>query len=118
MSRCQRGPLVSRPPPLMQGRHTHFLARMGWQGDRGPAVVYGLMLFVFPVLRTLVEQAYFYRVQKVNMSARCDRLHTPTQSAPGLINTASCLRLCVRLRAAFLDARPSIASLPLPVRQR
>lgn len=43
---------------------------MGVAENRGPAIVYAIALFVFPVMRTLVEQAYFFRVQKVNMSAR------------------------------------------------
>lgn len=67
---------------MPQGRHTHLFARMGAKGDRGPAIVYAIFLFVFPVSRTLVEQAYFYRVQKVNMSACPPRIAPPKTPAP------------------------------------
>jgi hypothetical protein len=54
----------------LSGRRGHILARMGSTNDEGCAAAYALCLFVFPVARTLVEQAYFYRVQKINMSVR------------------------------------------------
>ena len=54
----------------LSGRHTHLLARMGSTNNQGCAAAYALLLFVFPVARTLVEQAYFYRVQLINAGVK------------------------------------------------
>ena len=48
----------------------HFLARLGMKSPAGCALIYACLLFVLPCIKTLVEQAYFYRVQKLNMSVR------------------------------------------------
>ena len=54
----------------LSGRRSHILARMGSTNDAGCAAAYALALFFLPLARTLVEQAYFYRVQKINMGVK------------------------------------------------
>jgi hypothetical protein len=54
----------------LSGRRQHIFARMGSTNDAGCAAGYAVLLFVFPVARTLVEQAYFMRVQLINMGVK------------------------------------------------
>ena len=55
----------------LSGKQNHVFAKMGSTNAAGCAAGYAVLLFVFPVARTLVEQAYFYRTQVLNMNVRC-----------------------------------------------
>lgn len=54
----------------LSGRGTDILGRMGSTNFEGNAAVYALLMFILPTAKTLVEQAYFYRVQCINMSVK------------------------------------------------
>jgi ATP-binding cassette subfamily C (CFTR/MRP) protein 1 len=61
---------------------------MGATSPAGCAAAYAIMLFVFPLARTLVEQAYFYRVQLINMGVRAS-LQTAVYNKSVALSNAS-----------------------------
>ena len=72
----------------LSGRRSHILARMGSTNDAGCAAAYALALFFLPVARTLVEQAYFYRVQLINMGVKASLQTAVYKKAVRLSNSA------------------------------
>ena len=72
----------------LSGRRAHILARMGSTNDKGCAAAYALALFVLPLARTLVEQAYFYRVQLINMGVKASLQTAVYKKAVRLSNAA------------------------------
>ena len=72
----------------LSGRRSHILARMGSTNDAGCAAAYALALFFLPVARTMVEQAYFYRVQLINMGVKASLQTAVYKKSVRLSNSA------------------------------
>jgi ABC-type multidrug transport system fused ATPase/permease subunit len=85
---CARYPFCLRSLQALSGRDTHILARMGSTNDKGSAAAYAILLFILPLARTLVEQAYFYRVQLINMGVKASLQTAVFKKAVRLSNAA------------------------------